>query len=127
MLGKGTDFSEESVKKSWWKESANERGSKFIPRFDSSFVEFVQPCFCFSNSEEFMNVYYGIGFGCLPSNKFPLDERQVLLNGTFVCGFRTVIAGTRIRAITLSAAHKGSSSMDRNFKDIKKMTEVIDV
>ncbi|GJV71348.1 retrovirus-related pol polyprotein from transposon TNT 1-94 [Tanacetum coccineum] len=30
MLGKGTDFSEESVEKSWGKELANESGSKFI-------------------------------------------------------------------------------------------------
>ncbi|GJX56316.1 putative reverse transcriptase domain-containing protein [Tanacetum coccineum] len=51
------DFFEESVEKSWGKESANESGLKFIPSFDSSFVEFVQPCFCFSNSEEFMNVF----------------------------------------------------------------------
>ncbi|GJU90220.1 hypothetical protein Tco_1302643 [Tanacetum coccineum] len=39
MLRKGSDFSEESVKKSWWEESANESGSKLIPRFDSSFIE----------------------------------------------------------------------------------------
>ncbi|GJY90795.1 zinc finger, CCHC-type containing protein [Tanacetum coccineum] len=43
MLGKGLDFSEESIEKSWGKESANESGLKFIPRFDSSFVELVQP------------------------------------------------------------------------------------
>nr|GEY59179.1 reverse transcriptase domain-containing protein [Tanacetum cinerariifolium] len=49
MLRKGTDFSEESVEKSWGKESANESGSKFIPRFNSSVVEFFQPCFCLSN------------------------------------------------------------------------------
>ncbi|GJS01946.1 hypothetical protein Tco_0318454 [Tanacetum coccineum] len=36
------NFSEESVEKSWGKESANESSSKFIPRFDSSFVEFVK-------------------------------------------------------------------------------------
>nr|GEX32779.1 hypothetical protein [Tanacetum cinerariifolium] len=30
-------------------ESANESGSKFIPSFDSSFVGFVQPWFCFSS------------------------------------------------------------------------------
>ncbi|GJX82650.1 hypothetical protein Tco_0332131 [Tanacetum coccineum] len=52
MLGKGTNFSEESVEKSWAKESSNESGSKFIPCFDSSFIEFVQPCFCFSKPRE---------------------------------------------------------------------------
>ncbi|GJX84862.1 hypothetical protein Tco_0335636 [Tanacetum coccineum] len=31
------------------KESANESGSKFIPCFNSSFIEFVQSCFCFSS------------------------------------------------------------------------------
>nr|GEW90416.1 hypothetical protein [Tanacetum cinerariifolium] len=36
------------VEKSWGKESANESSSKFIPCFNSSFVEFIQPCFCFS-------------------------------------------------------------------------------
>ncbi|GKC95315.1 hypothetical protein Tco_1160757 [Tanacetum coccineum] len=32
MLRKGSDFSEESIKKSWGKEFANESGSKFILR-----------------------------------------------------------------------------------------------
>ncbi|GKC01303.1 hypothetical protein Tco_0987439 [Tanacetum coccineum] len=58
MLRKGTNFSEDLVKKSWGKESANESSSKFIPRFYSSFVEFVQPY-----SEEFMNVFMRIDFG----------------------------------------------------------------
>ncbi|GJX25292.1 hypothetical protein Tco_0231588 [Tanacetum coccineum] len=42
------DFSEESVEESWRKELANESSSKFILHFNSSFIEFVQPCFCFS-------------------------------------------------------------------------------
>ncbi|GJU42981.1 hypothetical protein Tco_1200247 [Tanacetum coccineum] len=58
MLRESSDFSEESVKKSWGKETANESGLKFIPCFDSSFVEFVQPY-----SEEFMDVFMRIGFG----------------------------------------------------------------
>nr|GEZ34667.1 DNA-directed DNA polymerase [Tanacetum cinerariifolium] len=41
MLRKGTDFSKESIEKSWGKELANESGSKFIPHFNSSFVEFL--------------------------------------------------------------------------------------
>ncbi|GJV88947.1 hypothetical protein Tco_1532885 [Tanacetum coccineum] len=48
MLRKGSDFSEESIEKSWGKESANESGLKFIPCFDSSFFEFIQQCFCFT-------------------------------------------------------------------------------
>nr|GEU74684.1 retrovirus-related Pol polyprotein from transposon TNT 1-94 [Tanacetum cinerariifolium] len=50
MLRKGSDFFEESIEKSWGKESANESGLKFIPHFNSSFVEFIQPCFCFTFS-----------------------------------------------------------------------------
>ncbi|GKF12724.1 hypothetical protein Tco_0050650, partial [Tanacetum coccineum] len=28
--------------------SSNESGAKFIPHFDGSFIEFIQPCFCFT-------------------------------------------------------------------------------
>nr|GEW63555.1 hypothetical protein [Tanacetum cinerariifolium] len=36
---KGSDFSKESIEKSWGKESSNESGSKFVPCFDSSFIK----------------------------------------------------------------------------------------
>ncbi|GJW54012.1 hypothetical protein Tco_0098097 [Tanacetum coccineum] len=88
------DFSEESVEKSWGKESANEIGSEFISLFDSSFVEFVQSCFCFSNSEEFVNVLMRIGFGST-IKLVSFDESQVVtFNGKFVCGFRNSERGT---------------------------------
>nr|GEV91694.1 DNA/RNA polymerases superfamily protein [Tanacetum cinerariifolium] len=38
-----SNLSEESIEKRWGKEYANESGSKFIPRFDSSFIEFIRP------------------------------------------------------------------------------------
>nr|GEU58091.1 putative E3 ubiquitin-protein ligase LIN-1 [Tanacetum cinerariifolium] len=112
VLGKGSDFSEESVEKSWGKELANESGSKFIPCFDSSFVEFVQLNFCFSSerygkhhkadnfmlgvyvfkhitySEKFVDVFVRIGFGYSIELVF-IDECQVItFNSKFVCGFR---------------------------------------
>nr|GEV94914.1 hypothetical protein [Tanacetum cinerariifolium] len=43
MLRKGSDFTEELIKKSWGKESTNESGVKLILCFDSSLVEFIQP------------------------------------------------------------------------------------
>ncbi|GJT68155.1 hypothetical protein Tco_1019635 [Tanacetum coccineum] len=96
MLRKGTDFSEESGKKSWGKESDNESSSKFIPRFNSSFVEFVQPCFCFSNSEEFMNVFMRIGFGST-IKLVSFDKGQVVtFNSKHVCSFRNIKKVTEV-------------------------------
>nr|GEV79260.1 hypothetical protein [Tanacetum cinerariifolium] len=89
-LGCGTDFTEESIEKSWGKESANESGSNFIPCFDSSFVEFVQPCFCFSRSVL-----------VLPSNWFPLTRVKwlpLIANSFAVLGI--VIVESRVRATT---------------------------
>ncbi|GJZ81267.1 hypothetical protein Tco_0646261 [Tanacetum coccineum] len=111
MLRKSTDFSEESVEKSWGKESTNESSSEFIPRFNSSFVEFVHPCFCFSNSEEFMNVFMRISF-CSAIKLVSFDKGQVVtFNRKFVSGFRIVIAEPGVGATTQSAAHIGSSSV----------------
>ncbi|GKD02996.1 hypothetical protein Tco_1177970, partial [Tanacetum coccineum] len=61
MLRKGSDFSKESIKKSWEKESAYESGVKFIPCFDGSLVEFIKPSVCFT----LLN---------LPSNWYPLTR-----------------------------------------------------
>ncbi|GJX45743.1 hypothetical protein Tco_0262419, partial [Tanacetum coccineum] len=122
------DFSKESVKKSWGKELANESGSEFIPRFDSSFVEFIQPCFCFSNSEEFMNVFMRIGFGST-IKLVSLDEsRVVTFNGKFVSGFRNSDCGTGIQSDnTVSNPHGFIIHWIVILKNIKKVTEVIDV
>nr|GEZ03936.1 hypothetical protein [Tanacetum cinerariifolium] len=81
---KGTDFSKESIKKSWGKESAIKSGSKFIPCFNSSFIEFVQPCFCLSRIS-FASIIKLVSF----------DESQVVtFNSKFVCGFRDSDCGT---------------------------------
>nr|GEV91039.1 hypothetical protein [Tanacetum cinerariifolium] len=48
MLGKGSDFYEESIEKSWGKELAYKDGAKFISRFDGSFVKFVKLSFSFT-------------------------------------------------------------------------------
>nr|GEZ20280.1 hypothetical protein [Tanacetum cinerariifolium] len=80
----GMDFSKESIKKSWGKESAIKSGSKFIPCFNSSFIEFVQPCFCLSRIS-FASVIKLVSF----------DESQVVtFNSKFVCGFRDSDCGT---------------------------------
>ncbi|GJS91865.1 hypothetical protein Tco_0774501 [Tanacetum coccineum] len=92
---KGADFSEDSVENSWWKESANENSSKFILCFDSSFVEFAQPCFYFSRSVL-----------VLPSNWFPLTRVRwlpLMANSFAVSGM--VIAESGVGATTWSAAH----------------------
>ncbi|GJS81542.1 hypothetical protein Tco_0748083 [Tanacetum coccineum] len=101
MLRKGTDFSKELVKKSWGKESANESSSKFIPHFNSSFVEFVQPCFRFSRSAL-----------VLPSNWFPLTRIKwlpLIANSFAISGL--VIVEPGVGATTQSVAHMGSSSI----------------
>nr|GEV67661.1 hypothetical protein [Tanacetum cinerariifolium] len=100
MLRKGTDFSEESVEKSWGKDSDDESGSKFILCFDSSFVEFVQPY-----SEEFVNVFVRIGFGStIKLGSF--DKSQVVtFSGKFVCGFKNSDCGTGSRSDNMIAAH----------------------
>ncbi|GJX20309.1 hypothetical protein Tco_0222986 [Tanacetum coccineum] len=78
------------------KELANESGSKFIPGFDSSFIEFVQLCFCFS---------------VLPSNWFPLTRVKwlPLMANSFAVSV-IVIVEPGVGATTPSAAHMGSSS-----------------
>nr|GEV37767.1 hypothetical protein [Tanacetum cinerariifolium] len=47
MLGKGSNFFEESI--DLGEESAYKGGAKFIPHFDGSFVEFVKPGFSFTH------------------------------------------------------------------------------
>ncbi|GJR22471.1 hypothetical protein Tco_0970998 [Tanacetum coccineum] len=128
MLEKGTDFFKESVEKSWGKESANESGSKFISCFDSSFIEFVQPCFCFSNSEEFVNVFVRIGFGStIKSVSF--DESQVVtFNGKFICGFKNINCRTGSQSDnTVGSPHGFIIHWIIISKNIKEVTEVIDV
>ncbi|GKF92673.1 hypothetical protein Tco_0279392 [Tanacetum coccineum] len=61
MLRKGSNFSKESIEKSWEKESAYKGSVKFIP-LDSSFVEFIQPGF----ASPLVLI--------LPSNWFPLTR-----------------------------------------------------
>nr|GEV07838.1 reverse transcriptase domain-containing protein [Tanacetum cinerariifolium] len=80
--------------KSWGKELANESSLKFIPRFNSSFIEFVQPCFCFSDSEEFINVFVRISFGSTIKLVSFNESQVVTFNGKFVCSFRNNDCGT---------------------------------
>nr|GEU34109.1 hypothetical protein [Tanacetum cinerariifolium] len=116
------------VKKSWGKESANEIGSKFILHFDSSFIEFVQPCFCFSDFEEFMNVVMRIGFGSTIKLVSFEESQVVTFNGKFVCGFRNNDYGTMSQSDnTVGSPHGFIIYWIVISKNIKKMTEVIDV
>ncbi|GJV04257.1 hypothetical protein Tco_1337826 [Tanacetum coccineum] len=127
MLGKGTDFFEESIEKSWGKEWANGSSLKFILCFDGSFVEFVQPCFCFSNSEEFVNVFVRVGFSST-IELVSFDESQVVtFNGKFVCGFRNGDCGTGSRSDnTVGSPHGFIIHGIEIFKGNKKVMDVID-
>nr|GEX26050.1 WD repeat-containing protein 89 homolog [Tanacetum cinerariifolium] len=121
------DFSEESVEKRWGKESANKSGLKFISCFDSSFVEFVQPCFCFSNSEKFVNVFMRVGFGST-IKLVSFDKGQVVtFNGKFVCGFRNSDCETESRNDNTVISPHGFIIhwiiISKNIK--KKVTEII--
>ncbi|GJW01623.1 zinc finger, CCHC-type containing protein [Tanacetum coccineum] len=123
MLRESTNFSEESVEKSWGKESANESDSKFIPRFDSSFVEFVQPY-----SEEFINVFMRIGFGST-IKLVSFDESQVVtFDGKFICSFRNCDCETESQSgDTVGSPHGFIIYWIVISKNIKKVTKVIDV
>ncbi|GJX54985.1 putative ribonuclease H-like domain-containing protein [Tanacetum coccineum] len=111
MLRESSDFSEESVEKSWGKESANESGSKFIPY-----------------SEEFMNVFMRIGFGST-IELVSIDKSQVVkFDSKFVCGFRNSDRGTRSRSDNMvDSPHGFIIHWVVVSKNIKKVTEVIDV
>nr|GEU81304.1 hypothetical protein [Tanacetum cinerariifolium] len=79
--------------------SAYKGGAKFIPRFDGSFIEFIQACFCFT-------------FLMLSSNWFPLTRVKwlpLIANSFAVSGM--VIAKPGVKATTRSAAHMVSSSI----------------
>ncbi|GKD14215.1 hypothetical protein Tco_1198622 [Tanacetum coccineum] len=128
VLRESSDFSEESVEKSWGKESANESGSEFIPRFDSSFVKFIQPCFCFPNSEEFVNVFMRIGFGSTIELISFNEDQVVTFDSKFVSSFRNSDCGTRSRSDnTVSSPHGFIIHWEKIFKSINKVTKVVDV
>nr|GFA41452.1 hypothetical protein [Tanacetum cinerariifolium] len=115
-------------RKSWGKESANESSSKFISCFDSSFIEFVQPRFCLSNSEEFMNAFMRIGFGST-IKLVSFDKGQVVtFNGKFVNSFKNNDHGTRSRSDnTVDNPHRFAIHGIKVLKGNEKATEVIDV
>nr|GEY79116.1 hypothetical protein [Tanacetum cinerariifolium] len=97
------DFFEESVEKSYGKELANESGSKFILRFKSSFVEFVQPCFY-----------------------FPVSDMGTSSGGHL--HFRNGDCGTESRSDNMVGnPHRFIIYWIIISKNIKKVTEVIDV
>ncbi|GJY49119.1 hypothetical protein Tco_0439075 [Tanacetum coccineum] len=85
MLRKGSDFSEESIEKSWGKELANESSSKFIPCFNIPSLSSSSHVIA---SPEFVNMFVRIGFGST-IKLVSLDESQVVtFNGEFFCDFR---------------------------------------
>ncbi|GKA29973.1 hypothetical protein Tco_0716218 [Tanacetum coccineum] len=123
MLRESLDFSEESVEKSWGKESANESESKFIPSFNSSFVEFIQ-----LYSEEFMNVSMRISFGSTIKLVFFDKSQVVTFNSKFVRGFRNSDCGTGSRSDnTVNNLHGFIIHETEISKDNEKVTEVFDV
>ncbi|GJS15354.1 retrovirus-related pol polyprotein from transposon TNT 1-94 [Tanacetum coccineum] len=104
----GLDFSEELIEKRWGKELANKGGAKFISRFDGSFVKFVKPSFCFTHS---------------------FDEGQVVtFNGEFVYGFRNGDCRTGSQSDnTVGNPHGFIIYWVVIFKNIKKVTKIVDV
>ncbi|GJX13588.1 COV 2-like protein [Tanacetum coccineum] len=114
MLRESSDFSEESVKKSWGKESANESGSKFIPSFE--------------NSKEFVNVFVRIGFGSA-IKLVSFDKSQVVtFNSKFIRGFRNkdYEIGSWYDNI-VSSSHGFIIHWIEIFKNHEKVTKVVDV
>nr|GEY96215.1 hypothetical protein [Tanacetum cinerariifolium] len=92
------------------KESANESGAKFIPRFNSSFVEFVQ-----RDSEELMNMFMRIGFSSA-IKLISFDESQVVtFNSKFVYSFRNSDCSTGSRSDnTVGSPHRQFSGVEVN-------------
>ncbi|GKE52473.1 hypothetical protein Tco_1487629 [Tanacetum coccineum] len=151
MLRKSTDFSEESVEKSWgknWLMKAVRSSShvSIVPTLSLSRHVFASPVSdreniirrttSFSVSvfkhiadfEEFMNVFMRIGFGST-IKLVSFDESQVVtFNGKFVCGFRNSDHETEGRSDnTVDSPHGFIIHWIVILKNIKKMTEVIDV
>nr|GFC28673.1 hypothetical protein [Tanacetum cinerariifolium] len=134
------------------KELANESSSEFILVFDSSFIEFVKPSFCFSrkgkgkhhyadnfffgisifehitNSKKFMNVFVRIGFDST-IKLVSLDESQVItFNGKFICDFRNGDCRTGSRSDnTVGNPHGFIIHWIIFVEDIEKVTKVVDV
>nr|GEV04854.1 hypothetical protein [Tanacetum cinerariifolium] len=120
---KRLEFLQRVGQKELGEKSANESGSKFILCFDSSFTEFVQPY-----SEELVNACMRIGFGSTIKLIF-FDESQVVtFNGKFVCGFRNSDHETESQSDnTVGNPHGFIIHWIIILKNIKKVTEVIDV
>ncbi|GJS67599.1 hypothetical protein Tco_0682163 [Tanacetum coccineum] len=125
MLRKGLDFFEESIKKSWGKELANERVRSsshvlIVPSFSSSSHVFA--------SLEFVNVFVRIGFNST-IELVSFDESQVVtFNGKFVYGFRNGDCRTGSRSNnTVDSLHGFVIHVIEVLKGNEKVTEVIDV
>nr|GEZ33779.1 hypothetical protein [Tanacetum cinerariifolium] len=108
MLRKGSDFSEESIKKSW-------RKNRLMKAVRSSSHVLIFSSFSSSNhvfaSPKFVNVFMRIGFGST-IKLVSLDESQVVtFNDEFVCGFRNGDYETRSRSDNTVGNTHGSSSI----------------
>ncbi|GKC05859.1 hypothetical protein Tco_0997469 [Tanacetum coccineum] len=105
MLRESTDFFEESVKKSWGKESADE-----------------------SDSEEFMNVFMRIGFGSTIKLVSFNESQMVTFNGKYSLAVSVIV----IMKPGVGRQHGRQPTwvhhpLDRNFEEYQKVTEVINV
>nr|GEU31351.1 hypothetical protein [Tanacetum cinerariifolium] len=143
MLRKGLDFPEESIEKSWRKESANESGSKFlhvliVPSLGSSIHVFSlvsdRGNIIRRTTSVLVSLYLNMShilrnsLMCLcrsvlilPSNWFRLTRFKwlpLIVNSFVVSGM--FIAEPGVKATTRSAAHI-------IFKDIKEVAEIVDV
>nr|GEW39655.1 hypothetical protein [Tanacetum cinerariifolium] len=120
-----SDFSEESMEKSWGKESANETGENHQA---DGFIFGVSGFEHITYFEEFANVFVHIGFNST-IELVSFDESQVVtLNGEFVCGIRDGDWGTGSWSDnTVGSPHWFIIHWILVFKDIKKSTEIVDV
>nr|GEX13075.1 hypothetical protein [Tanacetum cinerariifolium] len=150
MLRKGSDFSEESVEKSWGKNQLMKAvrslsHDSIVPLMSSSshifaslvsdkhhqadnFILGISVFKHITDSEEFMNVFMRIDFG-FTIKLVSFEKGQVVtFNGKFVCGFRNSDCGTRSQSDnTVGSPHRFIIHWIVILKNIKKVTEVIDV
>nr|GEY53029.1 reverse transcriptase domain-containing protein [Tanacetum cinerariifolium] len=124
-VGKMLGFLRGFVRIELGEEPAYKSGMKFIPRFNGSFVEFIQPSFCFTQIRECV---YEISFNST-IELVSFDESQVVsFNGKFVYGFRNSDCETESRGDnTIGSPHRFVIHGIEIFKKYKKVIEMVDI
>nr|GEU44597.1 hypothetical protein [Tanacetum cinerariifolium] len=123
MLRKGSASFEDSIEKSWGKESANESGKHHQA---DSFILGVSVFKHITYSEEFVNVFVRISIDST-IELVSFDKSQVVtFNGKFVCGFKNGDSKTESRSDnTVGSPHGFIIHGIKDLKGNEKVTEVI--